>query len=338
MQTETGMFLLSALQSRPDPSLRDAIRREVQQELHALGAPRPRGLAEAARARRRATSWSARSRRRWSATTRCARRRRGRPAPHRHRRRSSAAPPRRCASPASAPETASAERCSRGTPPRPRRPCGRPRSRCRRSRRPGPPVRAAPDRPRRPPLPRAEPSSSPPDTAAAAGEAQAAAPTAPRAHPASAGAARRLAWRGRSPGSSGFEGQAQIEHLLMEGEVRMTVADYANAVKVYEKLVDGRAARGRLPRAARGRHGLLPAHRQARRARVLRGGAARARQRRDPLPVGPLLQGDEDHAAARSRRCARRCGSTRATRRPAPELEALSPKDSALTSLKKLFR
>ena len=27
------MFLLSALQSRPDPSLREAIRREVQQEL-----------------------------------------------------------------------------------------------------------------------------------------------------------------------------------------------------------------------------------------------------------------------------------------------------------------
>jgi hypothetical protein len=33
VQTETGMFLLSALHARPDPSLRDAIRREVQQEL-----------------------------------------------------------------------------------------------------------------------------------------------------------------------------------------------------------------------------------------------------------------------------------------------------------------
>ena len=43
--------------------------------------------------------------------------------------------------------------------------------------------------------------------------------------------------RTAAPGASGFEGQAQIEHLLMEGEVRMTVADYANAVKVYEKLV-----------------------------------------------------------------------------------------------------
>jgi len=33
VQTETGMFLLSALHNRPDPSLRDAIRKEVQQEL-----------------------------------------------------------------------------------------------------------------------------------------------------------------------------------------------------------------------------------------------------------------------------------------------------------------
>ncbi|MFI4944325.1 MAG: DUF4388 domain-containing protein, partial [Burkholderiales bacterium] len=33
LQTHTGMFRLPALQNRPDPSLRDAIRREVQQEL-----------------------------------------------------------------------------------------------------------------------------------------------------------------------------------------------------------------------------------------------------------------------------------------------------------------
>jgi hypothetical protein len=33
VQTETGMFLLSALHNRPDPSLREAIRREVLQEL-----------------------------------------------------------------------------------------------------------------------------------------------------------------------------------------------------------------------------------------------------------------------------------------------------------------
>ena len=33
VQAETGMFLLSALHRRPDPSLRDAIRKEVKQEL-----------------------------------------------------------------------------------------------------------------------------------------------------------------------------------------------------------------------------------------------------------------------------------------------------------------
>jgi Tfp pilus assembly protein PilF len=30
----------------------------------------------------------------------------------------------------------------------------------------------------------------------------------------------------------------QIEHLVMEGEVRMTVSDYANAIKVYMRLVE----------------------------------------------------------------------------------------------------
>ena len=42
---------------------------------------------------------------------------------------------------------------------------------------------------------------------------------------------------GVKPGASSFSGTARVEHLLMEGEVRMTVSDYANAVKVYEKLV-----------------------------------------------------------------------------------------------------
>jgi len=37
--------------------------------------------------------------------------------------------------------------------------------------------------------------------------------------------------------AGGFAGQAQIEHLLMEGEVRMTVSDYLQAAKVYARLV-----------------------------------------------------------------------------------------------------
>lgn len=38
-------------------------------------------------------------------------------------------------------------------------------------------------------------------------------------------------------GASGFAGNVQIEHLLMEGEVRMQVSDYANAIKVFAKIV-----------------------------------------------------------------------------------------------------
>jgi tetratricopeptide (TPR) repeat protein len=38
--------------------------------------------------------------------------------------------------------------------------------------------------------------------------------------------------------SGGFTGAAQIEHLLLEGDVRMTVSDYANAIKVYSRLVE----------------------------------------------------------------------------------------------------
>ena len=37
--------------------------------------------------------------------------------------------------------------------------------------------------------------------------------------------------------TGGMAGDAQIEHLLMEGEVRMTVSDYLNAARVYARLV-----------------------------------------------------------------------------------------------------
>ena len=39
-------------------------------------------------------------------------------------------------------------------------------------------------------------------------------------------------------GASGFSGSAQIEHLLLEAEARMIVSDYANASKVYARLVE----------------------------------------------------------------------------------------------------
>ena len=54
-----------------------------------------------------------------------------------------------------------------------------------------------------------------------------------------------------------------------------------------------RSQRGAIPRAAGHRDGRLSAHRQAGRARVPRRAAPRAEQRRHPLPVRALLQGDE---------------------------------------------
>src|SRR5207249_8062362 len=42
---------------------------------------------------------------------------------------------------------------------------------------------------------------------------------------------------GARPADGSMAGVAQGEHLLLEGEVRMTVSDYANAVKVYQKPV-----------------------------------------------------------------------------------------------------
>ena len=43
---------------------------------------------------------------------------------------------------------------------------------------------------------------------------------------------------GPAPSSGNLASQMQIEHLVMEGEVRMTVSDYANAIKVYMRLVE----------------------------------------------------------------------------------------------------
>src|SRR5262249_9089749 len=70
--------------------------------------------------------------------------------------------------------------------------------------------RAAPRRPA-PPPPRPEP------------------PPAPRPAPAPGHAS--------AFGESSTSGM-EIEHMLMEGEVRMTVSDYANAAKVYARLVE----------------------------------------------------------------------------------------------------
>jgi tetratricopeptide (TPR) repeat protein len=156
------------------------------------------------------------------------------------------------------------------------------------------------------------------------------APAAPRPRPpVESGAA--------SPGSTTFEGQAKVEHLLMEGEVRMTVSDYANAVTVYEKLVQIAP--------------MIPAYR-VRLAIAMACYPRTAKQaEREFLEA---LRLDSDNAdihyqfglyykamKQRSRAVAEMRTAVRLNPRHAmarQELEALSPKDSALTSLKKLFK
>ena len=308
----------------------------------ALGAPRPRGLAQG-HAHGAPRGAHPRARGQDGALPRAPRRRRrGRRAQDRHRGHPRPRRPRCFASRARPPRRRSPRRCSparrRG---RGRRPAD---ATSRRGLAQPPESRSVPThrRPRRPrraasPPPPPQPASPPP------GRRTSCSPTAHRcARAASPPAARppppaRPTTRGTAPpGASNFEGRAQIEHLLMEAEVRMTVSDYANAVKVYEKLVELAPKVGAFRAAARHRHGLLPPHLEARGAPVLGGVAARSRQRRHPLPVRPLLQGHEvsaagggrdgDGGAANPRHKAARAGA-----------RGLSPKDSALTSLKKLF-
>jgi hypothetical protein len=134
-----------------------------------------------------------------------------------------------------------------------------------------------------------------------------------------------------------FTGQALIEHLLVEGEVRMTVSDYANAVKTYAKLVEA------APRVAGYRARLAIAMacypktaKQAEREFL-------EALRLDPDSADLHYQFGLYYKAMRQR--ARSVAELRAAVRLNPrhrlarqELEALSPKDSALTSLKKLFK
>jgi tetratricopeptide (TPR) repeat protein len=131
-------------------------------------------------------------------------------------------------------------------------------------------------------------------------------------------------------------GQARIEHLLMEGEIRMTVSDYANAVNTYVKLVEVAPD--------------VPAY-HARLAIAMACYPKTAKQaerefleavRLDPDNPDIHYQFGLYYKAMRQR--ARAVSELRTAVRLNPrhrlargELEALSPKDSALTSLKKLF-
>jgi tetratricopeptide (TPR) repeat protein len=344
VQTETGMFLLSALQARPDPSLREAVRREVQQELQysarhdrqawlklARAAPRDElvkaledkmeryhalrdSVAEDDPLRTEVDVILGRA----SSALRVARQ-----APEaadadavlaRHAREAAAAL--RQAVPVPAP--LAQDKTDPAIPAVPDTPAS-PAS-------PVPPVPPWPAVTPPAPAPAAEPATRPAGPLRPVEETQAPLPRPDDSLPGQA-----------APGASAFEGQAQIEHLLMEGEVRMTVADYANAVKVYEKLVS------LAPRVAAFHLRLAVAMACYPRSAKLAEREFYEAARLEPENAEVHYQWGlyykvmkvKSRAVAEMRTAVRLNPRHKGAR---AELEVLSPKDSALTSLKKLFR
>ena len=322
VQAETGMFLLSALHRRPDPSLRDAIRKEVKQELRqsaeldgqawlkvARTAPRDELLKaleekmERYHALRDAVEENDALRKdieiilgRASSALRLTKR-----APD--------TAPSETATGRRAREEASAAMAKADpggeTPP--------------------PPVDATrPPTETDPHVQRREKEIPPP---------------APPGPAPSGGVAPHIddSLPGVKPGASSFSGKARVEHLLMEGEVRMTVSDYANAVKVYEKLVK------LAPKVAAFRLRLATAMTCYPRTQKLAERQYFEASRLEPRNADVHHQWGlyykvmkiKSRAVAEMRAAVRLNPKHRKARE---ELEALSPKDSALTSLKKLFR
>jgi tetratricopeptide (TPR) repeat protein len=128
-----------------------------------------------------------------------------------------------------------------------------------------------------------------------------------------------------------------VEHLLMEGEVRMTVSDYANAIKVYARLVD------LVPNNAIYRAKLAiamafhpPSAKQAEREFLE---ATRLEPNNPDLHYQFALYYKamkvKSRAITELETAVRLNPRHRLAR---TELEAMAPKDSALTNLKKLFR
>jgi tetratricopeptide (TPR) repeat protein len=132
-------------------------------------------------------------------------------------------------------------------------------------------------------------------------------------------------------------GDASLDQLLLEAEVRMTVADYPNAIKAFVKLVN------HAPRSASYRSKLAIAM-----ASYPRTAKAAEREFLEALRIEP--DNPDLHyqfgmyykvMKQRARALAEMQTAVRLNPRHATarrELEALSPKDSALSSLKKLFR
>jgi tetratricopeptide (TPR) repeat protein len=310
-QMETSTFLLSALRKRPDPTARDAIRLEVQQELERSArldreawlrvsrtAPRDElskaledkmehyhSLLDAAGDDEQLKTDIEVVLGRASSMLRLARQ----AAP--------VAPAAPAPAPAAPPPRAAAER------------------------RPAPMAPPSPETP----IERLEELEEEPASIESASPATAADQPRARAEPPSSSAS-----------DSGPSNMA-VEHLLMEGEVRMTVSDYANAVKTYGRLVD------LVPNNPNFRIKLAIAMafypvtaKQAEREFL-------EAVRLDPHNADVHYQFGLYYKAMRVRSRAITEMQTAVRLNPRhkqarTELEAMSPKDSALTSLKKLFR
>jgi tetratricopeptide (TPR) repeat protein len=314
MQMETSTFLLSALRKRPDPSARDAIRLEVQQELE-----------RSARLDREA----------WLRVSRSAPRDElGRALEdkmeHYHSLLDAAGDDQQLKTDIEVVlgRASSMLRLARQAAPAAAAPPAAPPPRA--SAAPAPP---APDTP---PLELQDPVPASMPAAVAVPAAAAAPPTVAEPAPAPSSSASSAA----HPSSSqerAAPSAMQIEHLLMEGEVRMTVSDYANAYRTYAKLVDldpdNPNYRIKLAIAM----AFYPATAKQAEREFLEA------VRLEPHNADIHYQFGLYYKAMRVRSRAITEMQTAVRLNPRhkqarQELEAMSPKDSALTSLKKLFR
>lgn len=139
------------------------------------------------------------------------------------------------------------------------------------------------------------------------------------------------------PSSSDATSSMQIEHLLMEGEVRMTVSDYANAYRTYAKLVDLAPNNPNYRIKLAIAMAFYPTTAKQAEREFLEA------VRLEPHNADIHYQFGLYYKAMRVRSRAITEMQTAVRLNPRhkqarQELEAMSPKDSALTSLKKLFR
>jgi tetratricopeptide (TPR) repeat protein len=313
LQMETSTFLLSALAKRPDPTAREAIRLEVQQELE-----------RSARLDREA----------WLRVSRTAPRDELAKAleekmEHYHSLLDAAGDDEQLKTDIEVVlgRASSMLRLARQSAPGPAPSVAAPA--------------AAPPPPPRPPAAVSPPPPSP-ETPVELEELEEeapleAAPTRADEPPASRSEERATA---PPPGSSSSEAgpsNMAVEHLLMEGEVRMTVSDYANAVKTYGRLVDlvpnNPVFRIKLAIAM----AFYPVTAKQAEREFLEA------VRLDPHNADVHYQFGLYYKAMRVRSRAITEMQTAVRLNPRhkqarTELEAMSPKDSALTSLKKLFR